>query len=225
MNLVVKARCSDVSMCTRQERIRAKPYATESHAEGMAHKFDPSRKEVLDDPDRKRWQDPEGIFNAFDVRPGSVIADVGCGTGFFSIPAASRVRPSGKVYAIDLQEEMLWTLQERLVGQGIDNVLPVLSTEEAIPLPSGCVDVVLLMNALHELVGEATLQESKRILRPGGFMVVIDWKREPMDMGPPLEHRLSEEEAARRLRALGLEVEQAWSGPYHYGLKATKASG
>jgi ubiquinone/menaquinone biosynthesis C-methylase UbiE len=191
----------------------------------MAHKFDPSRKELLDSPDRLKWQNPEAILKAFGVGRGMKVADVGCGTGFFAVPAARMVGPRGRVYGVDMQEEMLWSLQARIIREGLQNVLPVLSLEEAIPLSSSSVDVVLLMNTLHELAGDATLLEILRILKGDGFLAVVDWKKEPMEMGPPVEHRLSVEEAMERLSRRGLLVEEVDVGPLHYGLKALPPAG
>lgn len=188
----------------------------------MAHKFDPSHRDRLDSPERKEWQDPERILRDFGLEPGTRLADVGCGTGYFAIPAARRLGPKGCVYAIDVQEEMLWALQERLVAAQIGGVLPVLSTETAIPLPDGHVDAALLINALHELSGDSTLREIHRLLRPGGFLGVADWRKESMDRGPPVEHRLSETEAAHRLQVTGFEPQPLEVGPLHYGFKARR---
>ncbi len=188
----------------------------------MAHKFDPSAKELLDSPDRAEWQNPETILSAFEVGRSMVLADIGCGTGYFSLPAAKVVGPEGRVYGVDMQEEMLWSLQARLLKEGVRNVLPVLSLEEVVPLPDSSVDAVLLVNTLHELAGEGTLKEAHRILRSGGFLAVVDWKKEPMEMGPPLEHRLSLEEAKDRLSSRGFMVQEVAVGALHYGVRAEK---
>lgn len=188
----------------------------------MAHKFDPTHKEHLHDPERRTWQDPDAILGAFGVAPGMVVADVGCGTGYFALPAAARVGPEGRVYAVDMQEEMLWSLQDRLHQEGVRNVLPVLSLEDVIPLPDATADAALLVNALHELRGDGTLGEIWRLLRPGGFLGVVDWKREPMERGPPPDHRLSLGEARNRLEGLGFRPKAVEVGPYHYGFRAER---
>lgn len=151
-----------------------------------------------------------------------VVADVGCGTGFFSLPLAELVGPSGRVYGVDMQEEMVWSLQARLVEQQAENVLPVLSLEDIIPLTESSIDAVLLVNTLHELAGDGSLDEIYRILKSDGFLAVVDWKKEPMDRGPPLEHRLSANQAKKRLRSRGFEVADVEVGPLHYGIKARK---
>ncbi|MDX1535086.1 MAG: methyltransferase domain-containing protein [Thermoplasmata archaeon] len=188
----------------------------------MPHKFDPEHLERLTDPERLEWQDPPAILRAMGLRSGMTLADVGCGTGFFSLPAGDLVGPAGRVYAVDMQEAMLWALQGRIVKHGATRVLPVLSREDVIPLPSGSVDRALLVNALHELDGDATLQEVRRILRGDGRFGVVDWKKEPMEHGPPVEHRIAVEEARAWLAEAGFEGEDVEVGPYHYGLLLSK---
>ena len=185
----------------------------------MAHKFDPAHAERLHDPERRSWQDPGAILPVLGLNEGMAAADVGCGTGFFALPAAALVGPAGRVYAIDMQEPMLWTLLERLREAGLENVLPVLSLEDVIPLPADHVDFALLVNALHEVKGDGALREVHRILRPGGTFGVVDWKKEPMERGPPVAHRIAQTEAEARLARIGFRGEAVDVGPFHYGLR------
>lgn len=188
----------------------------------MPHKFDPNHLEILQDPERVKWQDPVAILRAFDLRPGESVADVGAGPGFFSVPAAKMVGEGGRIYAVDMQEPMLWALQARLLEEGLSNVLPVLSLETLIPLPSSSVDLLLLVNTLHELEEDHTLAEAHRLLRPAGRMGLVDWKKEPMEHGPPVEHRLSLAEAQSRLERNGFAGKEVEVGPYHYGLRLAR---
>lgn len=188
----------------------------------MPHKFDPEHLERLTDPERVQWQDPVAILRTFGLQSGMSMADVGCGPGFFSLPAANLVGNAGRVYAIDMEEAMLWALQERLLQKGVRRVLPVLSRESLIPLPSDSVDLALLVNVLHELDGGATLREVRRLIRGDGRFGVVDWKKEPMEHGPPLEHRVSADEAETFLAKNGFEGDPVEVGPYHYGLLLSK---
>lgn len=190
----------------------------------MAHKFDAANRHKLHDPQRRQWQNPDAILPALGLEEGMTVADVGCGTGFFALPAARLVGTTGRVYAIDMQEEMLWTLMERIREAGATNVLPVLSLEDLIPLPTAHLDLAVLVNALHEVRGDGALQEVHRILRPTGYFGVVDWKKEPMERGPPVDHRLSLEEAKERLRGCGFQASEVGVGPFHYGLRATKVA-
>lgn len=185
----------------------------------MAHKFDPANREMLHDPERRAWQDPDRILPALGLAEGMTVADVGCGTGFFALPAARLVGASARVYGVDMQEAMLWTLLDRVREAGVTNVMPVPSLEEVIPLPDDHVDFALLVNALHEVKGDGALLEVHRVLRPAGRFGVVDWKKEEMERGPPVDHRVSLEEAKTRLRRNGFQGETVEVGPFHYGLR------
>ncbi len=185
----------------------------------MPHKFDVARAGILDSEERKSFQNPEEILKLVGIESGIKFADVGCGTGYFSIPAAKIVGKKGKVYAVDIERKMLSRLGEKLKAQGVSNIQTVLSTEEEIPLHSGSIDFAFMANTLHELQGEATLKEVRRTLRKEGTFAVVEWKKIFTPMGPPLEERLSPEEAAALLQKSGFRLEKFFeAGPYHYAL-------
>jgi len=175
---------------------------------------------VLDDQERRRVLPPEGILRRIGVRRGTSFADVGCGTGYFTLPASELVGGEGRVYAIDIQAEMLRLLGEKIAGR--ENITLVKSEEDRIPLPEECVDVALLGLVLHELEGSGTLREVRRILRRGGTLGVVDWKKVPTSVGPPLEERLSREEAAERLEDAGFGMVESFELPMHYLLVARR---
>ncbi|MGB9913382.1 MAG: class I SAM-dependent methyltransferase, partial [Candidatus Kapaibacteriota bacterium] len=105
--------------------------------------FDPEKKETLDTAERRKLLPPEEILLRSGLSEGTKIADVGCGTGYFSIPAAKIVGRSGKVFAIDISKEMLEELQNRLNPQEIHNLEILQSQEYSIPLTDSAVDFVL----------------------------------------------------------------------------------
>ncbi|MFH0815450.1 MAG: class I SAM-dependent methyltransferase [Methanobacteriota archaeon] len=180
-------------------------------------KFDPKNRERLDSPERRTYLDPDAVVEQLDIKRGAVTADVGAGTGYFSIPLAGLVGGTVKVYALDLSAEMLEALRAR--AKGMDNISTVLTTEDSIPLDDGSIDLALMVNVFHELDGDGTLREVMRILRPGGRLAIADWKKRPMTKGPPYGHRISEDAAVERVTALGLEFYNWFEpGPYHYGL-------
>jgi ubiquinone/menaquinone biosynthesis C-methylase UbiE len=182
-------------------------------------KFAPEKKELLDEPERPSWQDPQVLLNLGRVERGMVVLDVGCGTGFLSFPAARRVGVAGRVLAVDMQKEMIAEVWKRIKREGVKVVVPVMSTEELIPLAADIAHVAFMVNVLHELEGRATLEETYRILRPGGLLVVSDWKKKEMEKGPPVEHRLSEVEARNKVQGVGFVYRSMGEvGLYHYGL-------
>jgi ubiquinone/menaquinone biosynthesis C-methylase UbiE len=186
----------------------------------MPHKFDVSRAEILEDEERFLLPQAE-ILKRIGVREGVTFADIGCGTGYFTIPASELVGERGRVYAIDIQEEMLELLKRKIAHIG--NIVAIKSEEDAIPLPEESVDVAFMGDVLHELEGEGTLREVYRILRRGGVLGVVDWKKEKMEIGPPTEDRLSVEEAKEKIERAGFRVRESFEiPPYHYCLVANK---
>ena len=185
------------------------------------HKFDVAHRRYLDSAERKAYLDAEGILRKFRLPKGGRIADVGCGTGFFALPASTLLGPRGHVYAVDVSEEMLTDLRAKLTHAGRRNVEPILSSEDRIPLEGACVDFVFMGCVLHEFDGLGTLREAHRILRPAGRLGVVDWKKEDMDLGPPTAHRLDTEEARALLKEADFEpVHSFEAGRYHYAIEA-----
>jgi len=188
---------------------------------GGGHKYRVEHRAHLDSAERRSYLDAERIMAGFRLAPGTRVADVGAGTGFFAIPAARIVGPSGKVFAVDLAPEMLEDLQAKLARDPLPNVVALRSTEDRIPLSDASVDFALLACVLHELDGPGTLLECRRILVPDGRLGVVDWVKVDMEFGPPKGHRLDEVEAQAILRDAGFRPVRTFrGGPYHYGIEA-----
>lgn len=190
----------------------------------MSHKFDVKRADILDSPDRKQFLNPDSILDRIGLNREMVLADLGCGTGFFTIPASLRVK---KVYALDVQQEMLDILKDKIKKQKLTNIEAILSGESSIPLPDGSVDVLLMVNVFHELEDRsAILEEGKRVLSNRGKLAIVDWKKIEMDFGPPVEERLAEEEIISICKDSGFEFqERSDAGPYNYLLIFGAAEG
>jgi ubiquinone/menaquinone biosynthesis C-methylase UbiE len=185
------------------------------------HKFDPAHRAGLDSPQRKAYLDAERILQQIGLKAGERVADIGAGTGFFAIPAARIVGPSGHVFAIDLASPMLADLRAKIAKTRLSNLEVVRSVEEHVPVPDHSVDRVLMACVLHELDGPGTLHEARRILAARGRLAVVDWKKIDQEEGPPREHRLDEREAAAFLESAGFQVVRPFeAGPYHYGIEA-----
>ncbi|MGB9852900.1 MAG: class I SAM-dependent methyltransferase [Candidatus Kapaibacteriota bacterium] len=183
--------------------------------------FDPEKKETLDTAERRKLLPPEEILLRSGLSEGTKIADVGCGTGYFSIPAAKIVGRSGKVFAIDISKEMLEELQNRLNPQEIHNLEILQSQEYSIPLTDSAVDFVLLSNVLHEPDDrERFFGEVTRVLKTGGRLILIDWLKKEMDEGPPLFERLSPEEIESLIGKFQFNIidKDIISGKFYYYL-------
>lgn len=191
----------------------------------MAHHerlFHHERAHKLDDPERQKWLPAEVVVSRM-ARPGLRVADVGAGTGYFAIPLARAVLPGGRVFAVDLQPEMLQLLRAR-VPPDLSIVL-VEGEATRTTLPDAGVDLVLLANVWHELDDHAeALREVARILTPDGRIAILDW-REDVDqpLGPPLDHRIPPADVARILDQYGWRIGVSETiGVYHYLIIATR---
>lgn len=124
---------------------------------------------------RDAWQRPEEVMDKLGIKPGSVVADVGCGSGYFTFHLASRVGEAGKVYAEDIESGVLEKLQSRLRKEHLKQVEIVQGTPDDPFLPAGKVDVILIVNAYHEMKNyDAMLSGMYRALKPGGGVGIID---------------------------------------------------
>jgi ubiquinone/menaquinone biosynthesis C-methylase UbiE len=181
----------------------------------MVHKFDAMKAGILDSQDRVKFLNPDNILEMLKLKGKMVLADLGCGTGFFSIPASRRVK---KVFALDIQQEMLDILLDKIKKEKITNIHVILTEESSIPLPDNSVDILLMVNVFHELEDRSSLlKEVKRVLTMNGRLVIIDWKKIEMDLGPPFEERLTEEEVIEINYANGFTIlERLNAGPYNY---------
>ena len=186
------------------------------------HKFDPRKRDFLDDPKRFFFENPDLILSEATVQPGQVVADIGCGTGFFTIPLAKYVGETGKVFAIDTSLAMIKELRKRT--KHLKQVKPIHSHENRFPLAAESIDFVLLVNMVHELENwKLFFKEVRRVLKRGGRVCVVDFKKKKMDMGPPLKVRLTQARLKEMLRLSGYRRTQPLSPlPFHNGLIAMK---
>jgi ubiquinone/menaquinone biosynthesis C-methylase UbiE len=189
----------------------------------MAHKFEAKNAEILESADRRKFLNPDSILQKAGLDSDTVFADLGCGSGYFTIPASFI---AGKVYAIDVQQEMLDIISEKIRKGKLTNIEPILSKESSIPLPDHSIDVLFMANVFHELENRgAILKEIKRILSSRGRLIIIDWKKIGMDMGPPVEERLSEVEIIQICKEGGFSIlEKLDAGLYNYMLVFGKSA-
>lgn len=174
----------------------------------------------LEDPDRLRWQRPTRLVRVLGLRPGQTVAEIGAGSGYLVRRVARVVGPRGRVYAVDVEPRMLPVLIERLRRGGLDNVTPVLGRDDDPLLPARSCDLVLVVNTYHHLHGGPRyLRRLRRLLRPGGRLVNVDFHRRETPVGPPVERRVARETFLRDARRAGFRlVREATFLPYQYCL-------
>lgn len=175
--------------------------------------------------ERRQYQNPLKLSKVMGVKNRMTVADLGCGPGFFTIPLASVVGPHGLVYAVDSNPTMLKHLRDNVKksGAGGKAIRVIKADVSKTRIPSGSVDVVLLIRILHDIEDKtAFLNEVRRICKPGGKVIDLDWKKVRMGHGPPDKIRLSKPESRKILTDGGLLVTGTFNpGRYHYGIIAS----
>ena len=158
----------------------------------MPRKFDPDRRDALVSRQRQLDLDTHLVMSLIPLAPYHVVADVGCGPGYFTVPLAKHLF-YGKVIALDTQQEMLDATREQLERVRLGNVELSLSQEATLPLDDDSLDGAFIALVLHEADSpKAMLEEVKRCVRRGGWLALIEWHGREMDAGPPLEDRIDE---------------------------------
>lgn len=158
---------------------------------------------------REREERPDLLLAALGAAPGMAVADVGAGTGYYAGRIAERIGPSGRVYAVDVQPQMLALLQDSMRRRGVGNVQPVLATATDAGLPPLAIDLALMVDVYHELSHPREVLESVvRSLKPGGRLVLVEYRAE--DERVPIKplHKMSEAAIRREIEASGLIWQQ-----------------
>ncbi len=158
----------------------------------------------LDRSDRDVVQQPEHVLDVLGVKAGQTVADVGCGSGYFTVPLARRVGATGRVYASDLQPEMLALLRTKLDATGLTNVRSVLATDDDAKLPEGLLDLIVLVDVYHELQSpERTLRQLARALKPAGRLALVEYRAEDPKVAIKPEHKMTLAQLKKELAANG----------------------
>lgn len=166
----------------------------------------------------QEFLNPVNILNQLYLREDTVACDLGCGSGGWVVPLA-KILSKGKVFAVDILQEPLSALEEKLRREKLFNVSPMLAdAEKGVKIMEDSVDLVLLTNILFQAEERnKILEESKRILKPGGKALVVDWK--PESPVGPREGRVSKEDAIKLAAQTGLGLEkEIEAGKYHWGV-------
>jgi ubiquinone/menaquinone biosynthesis C-methylase UbiE len=171
-----------------------------------------------DEQERRKWQNPEDILAEIGLRPGMTFMDIGCGQGFFTIPAARIVGDSGKIYASDISQTNINKLREKVISAGLTNVIMETVKAEELKLSEIYADIIFFGIVLHDFENpRKVLANAHSMLKPAGRLANLDWKNEPMDLGPPSHIRFSEEKAKHLIESSGFKVQLIKeSGLYHY---------
>jgi ubiquinone/menaquinone biosynthesis C-methylase UbiE len=143
---------------------------------------------------------------------------MGCGNGFFALPAARLVGEKGKVYGLDANAEAIGMLKKTAINEGLRNLNLRVGVAEEIVLCDSCADIVFFGIVLHDFKDASrVLSNAKRMLKSTGRLVDLDWKKKPMNFGPPLQIRFSEEKAVSLIEAAGFKINSVKdAGTFYY---------
>lgn len=177
-----------------------------------------AHRRLNDEKERRKWQTPEAILADLRLEPASTFIDIGCGDGFFAVPAARLVGRIGRVYGLDISDEAIVTLRKRAAKEDLDNLTLRTGAAEETVFCEACADIVFFGIVLHDFA-DATqvLVNAKKMLKPNGRLVDLDWEKKPMRIGPPMQIRFSQRKASNLIQRAGFKINTVKeAGPYHY---------
>ncbi len=154
----------------------------------------------LDRPERDREEQPNKLLNALKLRPGDRVADIGAGTGYFTFRMSRRVGARGKVYAVEIQQEMLDIIHKRMKQRGVTNIDLVLGKEDDPKLPSGALDLILMVDVYHEFSRPFEMTQALvKALKPGGRLVFVEYRKEDPAIAIKLVHKMTERQVRKEM--------------------------
>jgi ubiquinone/menaquinone biosynthesis C-methylase UbiE len=164
--------------------------------------------EWLERSEREIEEMPETALDKIGVKPGMVIADVGAGVGYFTVRMAKRVGPTGKIFGVDVQPEMLGMLRKRAAEAKLSNIQPILSSEADPRLPENCCDIILMVDVYHEFSQpQVMLQKLRRALKADGRLVLLEYRKEDPHIPIRSEHKMSVAEVKAELEAENFKLD------------------
>jgi SAM-dependent methyltransferase len=177
-------------------------------------------------PERIVEEDPDALHRALAMKPGQTACDIGAGNGYHSLRLAQAVAPNGKVFAVDIQPEMLELLRERADEAGVTNVKAVLATDDSLGLADGVCDLELLVDVYHELAHpEAAIAALHRALAKDGRLAIVEFRGEDPLVPIKPEHKMTRAQVLRELEPRGFELVAEPDGlPWQHLLVFAKAT-
>ena len=161
----------------------------------------------LERSERRDEEAPDVALDALKIPAGATVADIGAGSGYITVKLAARVGNTGRVYAIDVQPQMIQMLRQKLIDRHILNVTPVLGSVDDPKLPRGVIDLELLVDVYHEFSApQAMLHHLREALTPRGRLVLLEYRKEDPTVPIRFEHKMSVAEARMEVEAEGFTL-------------------
>jgi ubiquinone/menaquinone biosynthesis C-methylase UbiE len=189
------------------------------------HRFNDIDKAVkmFEDPERDTWQKPDEVVKQLQLRPGNVVADIGAGTGYFTRRFAAAVGPSGQALGLDIEASMVAYMTEDAQKHGLAHYTARQVSPHDPQLAPQSVDVVFICDTYHHMQDRvAYVRLLAQALKPGGRVVIVDFQKRPIPLGPPMEWKLAPETVTEEFRQAGFQLTRSVEFlPYQYFLEFT----
>jgi ubiquinone/menaquinone biosynthesis C-methylase UbiE len=175
---------------------------------------------ALEDPKRDAYQKPHEVIHALGLKPGEVVADIGAGSGYFTFHLARHVGEKGKVYAVDVSPDMILHINRRIRDAEATNVVSILADPADPLLPDQSVNRFFICDVWHHVENQTKyLSLMKKMLKPGGEIVMIDFHKKELPFGPPLQMKIAREDLIKQMASNGFRLTKEHTFlPYQYFL-------
>ena len=175
---------------------------------------------ALEDPKRDAYQKPQEVLTALDIKPGEIIADIGAGSGYFTFRLARHVSERGTVYAVDVSPDMILHINRAIRDLKVTNVFSILAEPDDPLLPVASVDRFFFSDSWHHIENQTKyLSLMKKMLKPNGEVIMIDFDKKETPVGPPLEMRIAREDLIKQMTSNGFRLAKEYTFlPYQYFL-------
>jgi ubiquinone/menaquinone biosynthesis C-methylase UbiE len=175
---------------------------------------------MLENPQRDAEQKPDEVIAALGLKEGEALADIGAGSGYFSFRFAPKVGHSGRVYAVDINGDMIVHMNRRIRDLQLNNVVTVLSVPDDPLLMDASINRFFICNTWHHIENRTQyLALMKKMLKPGGQIIIIDYQKKELPVGPPPEMKVAREEVVQQMEAGGFQLAKEHTFlPYQYFL-------
>lgn len=203
----------------RGESHHAEPGSHHGDHARMHHRFDDPEKwsAIFDDPERATWQKPEEVVAAMAIEPGMAVADIGAGTGYLNKLLADAVGAKGKVIAIDIEPSLVAHMAERAEREGTPQVEVRLGAAGDPRLDEGEVDRIVLLDVYHHIdQREAYFSALLHAVKPGGRLIIVDFKPGELPVGPPPAGKVAPAQVTAELGAAGWKLAERHDLPYQF---------